>query len=311
MAELFCGIGGFRLGFDQACKDQKIKSKVVFKSEIDTHCINNYIANFKEDSKDFFDIDKIDLADINDHDLLTAGFPCQPFSTAGLQKGFEDQRGNFYINIYKVLKYKRPKAFLLENVKGLLFHDKGKTFKTIIETLESLNYRVHYKVFCASDYKLQQRRKRIFIVGFKDRDIKFFWPTPLFNDKKVWDILEPKVSDDYTITNISWRYHQKRREQYEKTGNGFHYNISDKKTKLAATLVSTYNKCSSTNLVKQEGKNPRRFTPRECARLQGFPDNFILQGSKSQLYKQLGNSVPVPIVKAICIRIILALKGER
>lgn len=213
IADLFCGIGGFRLGCEQACEELSIDCEAVFKSEIDKFAIQTYKENFGGLDADFKDIEKVDYDKIPMHNILFAGFPCQPFSSAGLRRGLDDDRGNFFINIYKVVKAKQPDAFILENVKNLLGHDGGRTFKIIMEKLESLDYRVHYKVFCATEYNLPQRRKRIFIVGFKNRDLKFYWPTPLFNKVCVGDVLDKNVSDDYTLSDHAWDYYKNRKEK--------------------------------------------------------------------------------------------------
>lgn len=302
--DLFAGIGGMRIAFED------VGGKCIFSSEWDKYCQITYKENFGEIPAG--DITKIDPASIPDHDILLAGFPCQPFSIAGVSKknslgrkhGFLDEtQGTLFFNISKIINCKRPKMFLLENVKNLKSHDKGRTFSIIEKTLETdLNYKIYYKVIDAVDY-VPQHRERIYIVGF-DRnfygdDIEFSFPSPPSGPKPVVkDILEDKVDEKYTLSDRLWTYLQNYAERHRKKGNGFGYGIADPNGHTR-TLSARYYKDGSEILIEQEGKNPRRLTPVECKRLMGFPEDFKIPVSDTQAYKQFGNSVAVPVVRAI------------
>lgn len=296
MIDLFAGIGGTRLGFWQTGK-----VATVFSSEIDKYSRKTYEANFGGEMAG--DITKIDAENIPDHDILVAGFPCQAFSKAGKQLGFEDTRGTLFFDVARVIRAKRPKAFFLENVKNLMRHDHGKTFKVIMNTLTSLNYDVHYQVLKASDYGVPQKRERIYIVGFNKDSVKnsqdFCFPQPTNKKTCVGDILDVKVPAKYTISDRLWAGHQRRKRENKKRGVGFGYSLVDRNTPATRTLTARYGKDGSEILIKQNGKNPRKLTPREAGRLQGFPDDFIIPVSDTQAYKQFGNSVCVPVVNLI------------
>ena len=245
---------------------------------------------------------------IPDHDVLVAGFPCQPFSIAGVSKkqsmgkatGFEDKtQGTLFFDVCRILKAKRPKAFMLENVKNLCSHDRGRTFKVITESLEELNYEVFYEVLDGQNY-VPQHRERIIIVGFDreryGKDIKFkFGITPVSPKPLMRDILEKKVEDKYTLSDKLWDYLQRYAAKHKAAGNGFGYGIADPNG-VSRTLSARSYKDGSEILIEQDGKNPRRLTPRECARLQGFPETFKIPVSDTQAYKQFGNSVVVPLM---------------
>lgn len=301
LVDLFAGIGGIRLGFqmhgDVGC---------VFSSEWDKFAAKTYKANFGDTPKG--DITQIKEEDIPEHDILVAGFPCQPFSNAGKKLGFEDTRGTLFFDIARILKEKRPRMFLLENVKNLLTHNNGKTFEVIVKTLESLNYHVHYKILKSCDFGIPQRRERLYIVGFsKDyypEDLEFSFPNPLANKTKVGDILESDVDDKYTISDKLWAGHKRRKKMHALKGNGFGYSLVNENTSYTNTISARYYKDGSEILVEQKGKNPRKLTPREAVRLQGFPDNFIIPVSDTQSYKQFGNSVSVPVVYEIAGKIL-------
>lgn len=307
MIDLFAGIGGTRLGFQL---NGNVKS--VFSSEIDKFAQKTYYANFGE--KPSGDITKIHETDIPDHDILVAGFPCQAFSQAGLRKGFSDTRGTLFFDIARILKAKRPRAFLLENVKNLKGHDKGRTFKVIKSTLEGLNYEVFEDVLRARDFGLPQNRERIYIVGFDKEyfspDISFDFPDPPMTKTRVGDILEKEVDEKYTISDRLWEGHQRRKREHRKKGNGFGYTLFDHDSPYTNTISARYYKDGSEILIKQKNKNPRKVTPREAARLQGFPEEFIIPVSDTQAYKQFGNSVPVPVVKEIAKKILNVLYGK-
>lgn len=300
--DLFAGIGGIHLGVEQAFGSVDC----VFTSEIDKHAVTTYKANFK-DSHIFGDIKQIDENDVPDHDILLAGFPCQPFSQAGLKKGFTDTRGTLFFDIERILLAKQPKAFLLENVKQLKGHDKGRTFQTIIDHLNNAGYKVFYEILKARDFGLPQNRERIYIVGFLDHSINFEFPKPTNLPTRVGDILDDVVDDKYTISDKLWAGHKRRKELNKSNGKGFGYGLFNKDSKYTNTISARYYKDGSEILIEQENKNPRKLTPREAARLQGFPEDYIIPVSDAQAYKQFGNSVAVPVIKAIATEIKKAL----
>ena len=298
--DLFAGIGGMRLAYESA------GGHCVYSNEWNKYSQQTYYANFGEQPDG--DITKVDEHSIPDHDILVAGFPCQPFSIAGVSKkqsmgratGFEDKtQGTLFFDVCRILKAKRPKAFMLENVKNLCSHDRGRTFKVITESLEELNYEVFYEVLDGQNY-VPQHRERIIIVGFDreryGKDIKFeFGITPVEPKPLMKDILEKKVDAKYTLSDKLWDYLQGYAAKHKAAGNGFGYGIADPNG-VSRTLSARYYKDGSEVLIAQKGKNPRRLTPRECARLQGFPETFKIPVSDTQAYKQFGNSVVVPLM---------------
>lgn len=298
--DLFAGIGGIRKGVENAYGKENIEC--VFASEINKYAVQTYKANHNNE-KVYGDITLINEKDIPDHDFLLGGFPCQAFSMAGKGLGFADTRGTLFFEIERILKEKKPKTFLLENVKRLVTHDKGNTFKVIIDRLEGLGYKVFHKVLRARDFGVPQNRERIFIVGFLDHDIDFKFPEPLNIKTKVGDILEEDVSSKYTISDKLWLGHQTRKNNNKANGKGFGYQMVTHNSSYTGTLSARYNKDGSEILIYQEGKNPRKITPREAARLQGFPEDFIIPVSNAQAYKQFGNSVCVPVITAIASEI--------
>lgn len=295
--DLFAGIGGIRIPF------QEMGGQCVFSSEWDKFSQKTYYFNFGEAPKG--DITKIDSNEIPDFDVLLAGFPCQPFSQAGLHKGFEDTRGTLFFEIERILKEKRPKAFLLENVKQLKGHDKGRTFKIIMDHLSSLNYYAEATTLKASDFGVPQIRERIYIIGLDKssfaipENYSFPFPAPTGRKTRVGDILEDNVDEKYTISDKLWEGHKRRKLENRKKGKGFGYSLFNEDSEYASTISARYYKDGSEILIEQDGKNPRRLTPRECARLQGFPDDFVIPVSDAQAYKQFGNSVAVPVVRAV------------
>ena len=307
MIDLFSGIGGTRLGFHQTNS-----VNIVFSSELDKFAVKTYKANFGETP--FGDITKIDENDIPDHDILVGGFPCQAFSQAGKKLGFEDTRGTLFFEIARIIKKKRPKAFLLENVKNLKSHDKGRTFKVIETTLKKLNYDVQTILFKAKDFGVPQNRERIYIVGFAKDKVSnykdFSFPTPSCPKTSVGDILELNVDDKYTISNALWQGHQRRKTEHKEKGNGFGYSLFNENSPYTNTISARYYKDGSEILIEQAEKNPRKITPREAARLQGFPENYIIPVSDTQSYKQFGNSVAVPVIFAIAKEIISILDNS-
>ena len=303
--DLFAGIGGIRKGFEIAFKGNV---ECVLTSEIDKYAIETYKANYG-DSCLCGDIKSIHEKDVPDHDILLAGFPCQPFSQAGLKKGFNDTRGTLFFDIERILIEKQPKAFLLENVKQLRTHDNGNTLKTIIKHLEDAGYKVFYEVLAAKDFGIPQNRERIMIVGFLDHNINFEFPKPRNIKTCVGDILEKSVSSSYTISDKLWTGHQRRKIQNKLNGKGFGYGLFNANSPYTNTISARYYKDGSEILIEQRDKNPRKITPREAARLQGFPEDFIIDKvSNAQAYKQFGNSVCVPVITAVAEQIKLAME---
>lgn len=300
--DLFAGIGGMRLGFEQA------GAKCVYSSEWNKYSQKTYLANFGERPEG--DITQVKAEDIPDHDILVAGFPCQPFSLAGVSKknslgrptGFEDKtQGTLFFDVCRILKAKRPAAFLLENVKNLKSHDRGNTFKVIQESLNDLEYDIFYRVI-DGQWFVPQHRERILIVGFDRKrygHVRFNFDLEIPEVKPVLaDILEENVDDKYTLSDRLWTYLQEYAAKHRKAGNGFGYGIANPNG-ATRTLSARYYKDGSEILIAQSDKNPRRLTPRECARLQGFPDDFKIVVSDVQAYKQFGNSVVVPLIQAV------------
>ncbi len=298
--DLFAGVGGMRLAYEA------VGGKCVYSSEWNKYSQQTYFANFGEQPEG--DITKVDASTIPDHDILVAGFPCQPFSIAGVSKkqsmgratGFEDKtQGTLFFDVCRILSKKRPKAFMLENVKNLCSHDRGRTFKVITESLDELDYEVFYKVLDGQNY-VPQHRERIIIIGFDRKrygqEVKFsFDVTPVKPKPKMKNILEKNVDEKYTLSDKLWEYLQGYAEKHKAAGNGFGYGIADPNG-VSRTLSARYYKDGSEILIEQKGKNPRRLTPRECARLQGFPDSFKIPVSDTQAYRQFGNSVVVPLM---------------
>jgi len=306
--DLFSGVGGLRLPF------QELGGTCVLSSEIDKYAQQTYKAYFNDMPSG--DICKLEISNIPSFDILVGGFPCQPFSIAGNKKGFTDTRGTLFFEIEKIIKYKKPKAFLLENVKGLKGHDKGNTYKVIKKALQNLGYFVDDKILAARDFGLPQNRERIYIVGFLNENHfkKFSYPKPLNIKTKLGNILEDNVDEKYTISNKLWEGHKRRKEEHQKKGNGFGYKLFNHDSPYTSTISARYYKDGSEILIEQKNKNPRKLTPLEAGRLQGFPDDLVLKAkevgiSDTQLYKQFGNAVPVNVIRYIAKNILIALKG--
>lgn len=309
--DLFAGIGGMRIAFDRA------GGHCVYSNEWNKYCQQTYFANFGEQPDG--DITKVSADNIPDHDILVAGFPCQPFSIAGVSKknslgratGFEDKtQGTLFFDVCRILKAKRPKAFMLENVKNLCSHDRGRTFKVILESLDELDYEVFYQVLDGQSF-VPQHRERILIVGFDRRryggNIDFnFEITPAQPKPVMQDILENEVDERFTLSDKLWTYLQNYAAKHKAAGNGFGYGIAPLDG-VSRTLSARYYKDGSEVLISQPGKNPRKLTPRECARLQGFPDTFKIPVSDTQAYKQFGNSVVVPLMANVAKLIVHAV----
>ncbi|OGB90600.1 DNA (cytosine-5-)-methyltransferase [candidate division WOR-1 bacterium RIFCSPHIGHO2_01_FULL_53_15] len=307
--DLFAGIGGMHLAFEA------VGGECVFSSEWDKFAQDTYEANFGE--RPAGDINLIPSRDIPDHDILLAGFPCQPFSIAGVSKkkslkmphGFKDKKqGNLFFEVARIIKEKSPRAFLLENVKNLKSHDQGKTYKVIKSTLDDLGYYVFDNIIDAKCF-VPQHRERIFIVGFKT-PVNFEFPAIFDNKTRIKDILDKKVPDKYTLTNHLWRYLKNYAAKHKAAGNGFGYGLADLNG-VSRTLSARYYKDGSEILIPQKNKNPRRLTPRECARLMGFPEKFKIVVSDTRAYKQFGNAVVVPVVKTIAAEMIKCLSREK
>jgi DNA (cytosine-5)-methyltransferase 1 len=310
--DLFAGVGGIRIPFDE------LGGTCTFTSEIDEKAALTYELNFHE--KPSGDIREFDAQDIPEHDLLLAGFPCQPFSLAGLKKGFDDAaRGTLFFDIARIAQHHKPTALLLENVKGLVNHDKGNTMRVIERRLDELGYWVHAKILNARDFGLPQNRERIYIVALR-KDLvgswEFNFPDAPRTKTRVGSILESpsRVGDDFTISDRLWEGHQRRKREHELRGNGFGYSLFTKDSPYTSTISARYYKDGSEILIDQgvdalgRKLNPRKLTPREAARLQGFPESFILNPSASQAYKQFGNAVAVPVVRAIAEELVPLIK---
>lgn len=308
--DLFAGIGGFRLALE------RVGGTCVFSSEWNKFSQQTYEANFGE--KPAGDITTLDEQAIPDHDILVGGFPCQPFSIAGVSKynslggehGFKHPtQGTLFFDVVRILKEKRPQAFLLENVRNLKSHDKGRTFQTIIWSLESdLGYHIYYKVLDSRPF-VPQSRKRIFIVGFRE-PLHFAFPTLDGPHPQIKEILENNVDEKYTLTDHLWEYLIQYAAKHRQKGNGFGYGLVDLDG-IARTLSARYYKDGSEILIPQESQNPRRLTPRECARLMGFPETFQIPVSDNQAYRQFGNAVVVPVVQAVAEKIVEALTEQQ
>jgi DNA (cytosine-5)-methyltransferase 1 len=335
--DLFAGVGGIRLGFESQ------GGQCVFTSEWDSYAQKTYADNYPGDHPLNGDITKIAAADIPDHDVLLAGFPCQPFSIAGVSKknslgrahGFAcDTQGTLFFDVCRIIEEKRPKAFLLENVKNLMSHDKGRTWDVIKRSLVELGYDIAPRVVDGAHF-VPQHRERILIVGFRKEDgIAFDWEEVLLPPKGVRtmkDILhrtdgtEPvlpwdgdrffshdgrKVPDKYTLTPKLWQYLQDYAAKHRAKGNGFGFGLVFPDS-VARTLSARYYKDGSEILVYQgEGINPRRLTPRECARLMGFPDTFRIPVSDMRAYKQFGNSVVMPVMREVARVMVPLVTGQ-
>src|SRR3989338_10685527 len=306
--DLFAGIGGFHLAFHEH------GARCVFESEWDKHARATYERNFERISPEVFstnnfvgDITKVSPQNIPDFNVLTGGFPCQPFSNAGLKKGFADTRGTLFFDVARIINYHRPKVVFLENVKRFKTHDGGNTFEVVKNTLEEMGYEVHANVLNAKNFGVPQNRERIYIIGFLGKtNFKF----PEGNKKvKVGDILERKVDQKYTISDKLWAGHKRRKAEHKRKGNGFGYCMVNEKSEYTNTISARYYKDGSEILIEQKNKNPRKLTPREAARLQGFPEDFVIPVSDNQAYKQFGNSVAVPVIKELAKRVIAEMEN--
>ena len=315
--DLFAGMGGFRLAM------QAQGGKCVFSSEWNKYAQKTYLANFGE--MPFGDITKEMTKNYipRNFDVLCAGFPCQPFSIAGVSKkkslgretGFKDKtQGTLFFDVADIISRHRPKAFFLENVKNLVSHDKGNTFKVIKGTLEELRYSLHYLVMDGQTY-VPQHRERIMIVGF-DQDVfhgkeQFVFPEQKQSTRSIKEILDPDIDEKYTLSDKLWSYLQNYAEKHRAKGNGFGFGMVDLNG-ISRTLSARYYKDGSEILIPQTGgKNPRRLSPRECARLMGYPDEYRLnQVSDLQAYRQCGNSVVVPLITAVSEQLVKTMLND-
>jgi len=315
--DLFAGIGGVRLGLEKA------GFEVSYSNDIDKYCEQTFNANFPE-QLDRKDIRSVNPKDIPDHDLLAGGFPCQPFSLAGLKKGFSDPRGDLFDEVIRILKAKKPKAFLLENVKHLRYHNSQKTFQKILKDLQDTGYTVHYEILNSKDFGLAQNRERIYFVGFRE-DISFSFPKKSGTPKTVKDILEKQVDEFYFLSQRYYEGLANHKERHRAKRSGFGFEILDPNGISHALVVGNMGR--ERNLIqdapregfykegedKKKKKNQlgvRKLTIRECANLQGFPPDFKFPVSKTQAYKQLGNSVSVPVIEVIAKEILKTLNAS-
>ena len=295
--DLFCGIGGFRIAAKNIFDKHQINSQCVFSCDIDQPVRNSYFKNFGEHPKE--DIKQISSEEIPKHDLLFAGFPCQPFSIIGKGKGFKDARGTLFFEILRILEAKYPYAFILENVKRLISHNMGKTFENILDSLSDLGYWVDYKILNALDFGLPQKRERLYIIGLLNPPNGKIFPESNKKPKPLIQILEKSVAQKYYVSETIRikRFSKHKPKVYpsiwheNKSGNISSYPYS-------CALRSG----ASHNYLLVDGQ--RRLTPREYLRLQGFPDWFQIVVSDSQLKKQAGNTVPIPVVESIIEKIL-------
>lgn len=300
--DLFCGIGGFRLGFEQAAEECGIEAECVFACDIDDACARAYSANFGQTPAG--DIRAIDAKDIPDHDVLLAGFPCQSFSIIGKGQGFKEAtQGTLFFDIARILEEKQPRAFVLENVKGLVGHDKGRTIKVIMQVLHELGYTADYRILNALDFGLPQKRERVWIVGFKGPAL-IEWPQGGKPMKPLSEILEP---DDQVPKKFWASDYIRRKRKAAHTSKYYpaiwHENKSGNVTSYPYSCALRANGSYNYLLVNGE----RRLTPREMLRLQGFPDDFKIVCTDSQTRNQAGNSLPVPVAKEVCALVISRL----
>jgi DNA (cytosine-5)-methyltransferase 1 len=326
--DLFAGIGGIRIGFDQAFGDSL---KTVFISEWDEYAQKTYKANFKDSFDISGDITQINETDIPPFDICLAGFPCQAFSLAGQRKGFTDDykgmsRGTLFFDVVRICAHHKPKIIFCENVKGLTIHDKGRTFEVIKGTLTKLGYEVHEKVLNSKDFGVPQNRERVYIVAFRN-DIDssaFIFPEPTDASKRIRDIIEEQpVSVKYYLSDVYVETLRRHRARHEAKGHGFGYEIRDWEDVAGAivcggmgregNLIIDNRQTDLAPVTHIKGKvnieGIRKMTPREWARLQGYPENFALTVSDVHLYKQFGNSVSVPVITAIAKKIKIILKN--
>ncbi|MDO4702098.1 MAG: DNA cytosine methyltransferase [Erysipelotrichaceae bacterium] len=323
--DLFAGIGGIRLGFEQAFGNN---IKTVFISEWDEKAVETYKVNFNDGLDVAGDITKVNVKDIPSHDILLAGFPCQAFSLAGHKRGFEDARGTLFFEVARIIKDHKPKIVFFENVKNLVNHDRGCTFQVIRNVLEELGYVVFYQILNSKNFGVPQNRERIYIVAFRN-DIApsdFVFPQKTDDTKVIKDIVEEKeVSSKYYLSTTYLASLRRHKARHVSKGNGFGYEIREA-TSVAGAIVCGGMGRERNLIIDERLKNftpvthikgeinreyIRKMTPREWARLQGFPDGFKLAVADTHLYKQFGNSVTVPVIRAIAEQIKSYLENEQ
>ena len=315
--DLFAGVGGMRISLSKALKKIGLMDDCKLYSEINSYSQQTYEENFPPTKliKDIKSVKEKDIeSTIPDHDILLAGFPCQPFSRAGISNrkflkrshGFEDKdQGDLFFNILSILKVKKPKAFILENVQNLKTYQNGEVLEEMLKKLRKHYYVPEPEVLNAQDFGLAQRRKRIFIVGFLNFNGKFKYPEPTFKKTVIKDFLDTYPEKKYIISDLLWDSHQKRKIRNKKAGKGFGFRLSYPTDEATVTISARYYKDGSECLLyRGEGKNPRRLTPREVFRLQGFPESFKFSVSDLQAYKQAGNAVPINVVEKVCLNVV-------
>lgn len=318
-SDLFCGIGGTRQAIERAAKKEGFDPECVFSCDYDKFCQITYEANFGE--KPFGNIYEVNPEQLPAHDIMSAGFPCQPFSIAGVSKkaslgrphGFADKtQGTLFFELARLAHTNRPRVIFLENVKNLVSHDKGKTIATIIDVLSNdlEYYVVPPRVFDAR-YLVPQHRERVFIIAFREKEdfANFTWPEIKDAKLALRSILEQDVDSKYTLSDKLFNSLKQHAERHKQKGHGFGLGIANLNG-VSRTLSARYYKDGSEILIPQPDKNPRRLTPRECARLQGFPDSYKIPVSDTQAYKQFGNSVPIPLLEAVAHQIVKAVAHE-
>ncbi|MFD2658540.1 DNA cytosine methyltransferase [Gracilibacillus thailandensis] len=301
-AGLFSGVGGIELGFERS------GFNIVWGNEIDEKASQTYQLNHNHELVTE-DINEVSSADIPDHDILLAGFPCQAFSIAGYRKGFEDERGNIFLQVVRVLRDKRPSIVFLENVKNLVGHDKGNTFKVILEALHEYGYYVKHKVMNACEYgNVPQNRERIYVVGFQDPEAfrNFDFPNPIPLTRNLSDIVDfkSKVDDAFYYTPEKYSFYETLKEKMKNKDTLYQWRrvyVRENKSNLCPTLTANMGTGGHNVPLLLSDHGIRKLTPKECFKLQGFPDDFILPSdmAKSHLYKQAGNSVVVPVIERI------------
>lgn len=313
--DLFSGIGGIRLAFEN------VGCECIMSSEIDKYACNTYFDNFNE--YPMGDIKMIESSIIPDFDILAAGFPCQPFSLAGLRRGFEDSRGTLFFDIARIIKDKQPKAFLLENVAGIVNHDKGNTLNVIEDILKELGYNIEWRLMNAKEYGVPQNRNRWYCVGFRgDLNIKFGTKREEFNfpEKselifKLSDIIIQPVNDSYTISAVAEKNILSRLDSKLSSSENMliAYDIRPSRCHFRSDNISpclTAKMGTGGNNVPVIVSEKRKLTEEECLRLMGFPESFVIEKNTSQSYKQIGNSVVVPVVELLAREIVRLLKGD-
>ncbi len=315
--DLFAGVGGMRISLQRALNRLHFRDECKLYSEINNYCRQTYDLNFPQTPliEDIKSVKKNEIGiKIPDHDILLAGFPCQPFSRAGISKrknlkiahGFEDKKqGDLFFNILEILNIKKPKAFILENVQNLKDYQNGNVLNKILKELRKNYYVQEPEILDAQDFGLAQRRKRIFIVGFLDYNGEFKYPKPTYKKTIIKDFLDKYPPRKYVISDLLWNSHKKRKIRNKKAGKGFGFRMSYPNDKATVTISARYYKDGSECLLyRGENKNPRKLTPREVFRLQGFPESFKFPVSDLQAYKQAGNAVAINVVEKICLNVV-------